>query len=169
MSATVKEKSESSSNLLPLHVYFERIPSIINVPSTSIFHLTNYGAVPIFTTCTSSAQFKNLASLTSLFCQAYEMISRLQLGKPKRVVGSYFCLEDPYVGAELVQVSCTDDRMFEREMVNSMDGTKGPTEIAKVKLPLIASVVGIKGTMASIIDISKEIEKVAQIVIKNLH
>ncbi|KTW29389.1 hypothetical protein T552_01342 [Pneumocystis carinii B80] len=169
MSTTVKEKNESSSNLLSLQTYFERIPSIINAPSTSVFHLTNYDTVPIFTTCTSTVQFKNLTSLTSVFCQVYEMISRLQLGKPKRIIGSYFSLEDPYFGAELVQVGCTDDRMFEREMVNSMDGTKGPTEIEKVKLPLIASVVGTKGTMASIIDISKEIEKVAQIIIKNWH
>ncbi|QSL64335.1 hypothetical protein MERGE_001635 [Pneumocystis wakefieldiae] len=169
MSATVKEKNESSSNLLSLQAYFERIPSIINVPSTSIFHLTNYGAVPIFTTCTSTAQFKNFTSLTSLFCQVYEMISRLHLGNPKRVIGSYFSLEDPYVGAEFVQVSCTDDRISERETVNSMDGNKGPTEISNVKLPLIASVVGVKGTMSSIIGISKEIEKVAQIVIRNWH
>ncbi|KAG5519682.1 hypothetical protein PMAC_001838 [Pneumocystis sp. 'macacae'] len=171
MSTIAKEKNETGPGLSPLQAYFERIPSIVNASLTHVLHLTNFDAVPIFTTSTSTAQFQNLTFLSILFSHTYEMISRLQLGRPKCVFSSYFSLDkDSPLGAEMVQVGCMDDKLSEsRETVNSLDNSKSSSETTQKGLPLIGSVVGTKGTMASAINIAKEIEKVAQIVIKNWH
>ncbi|KTW26260.1 uncharacterized protein T551_03559 [Pneumocystis jirovecii RU7] len=170
MSTTVKEKNETNPGLSPLQAYFERIPSIVNAPLTHVLHLTNFDGLPIFTTSTSTAQFQNLTFLSILFTHTYEMISRLQLGRPKRVFSSYFSPDKDSLGAEMVQIGCMDDKSSEyREIPNSLDNAKTSPEITKKGLPLIGSIVGTKGTMASAINIAKEIEKVAQIVIKNWH
>ncbi|KAG4306314.1 hypothetical protein PORY_000302 [Pneumocystis oryctolagi] len=172
MSSIAKEKNETTPGLSPLQAYFERIPSTINAPLTHILHLTNSDAVPIFTTSTSTAQFQNLTFLSILFSHTYEIISRLQLGRPKRVFSSYFSLDkDSSLGAEIVQVGYVDDKSSEyRETTTLVDNnTKALQEATQTRFPLIGSVVGTKGTMASAINIAKEIEKVAQIIAKNGH
>ncbi|KAG5439781.1 hypothetical protein PCANB_000063 [Pneumocystis canis] len=171
MSTISKEKIETGASLSLLHAYFKHIPRTVNAPLTHVLHLTNFDAVPIFTTSTSTIQFQNLTFLSVLFSHTYEMISRLHLGRPKRVLSSYFSLDrDSSLGAEIVQVGCMDDKPLEhRETINSVDNNNVLSETLQTGLPLIGSVVGTKGTMASSINIAKEVEKVAQIVVKSWH